>query len=55
MGPLDIVVAANNFFVYELNTKSNSIGEYRRTHCGGLEFIGDETALPAGTTGPATY
>jgi len=55
MSPLDIVVAANNYFVYELNSKSNTIGGYRRTFFGGLEFMNKVTSLPGGTTGLATY
>ncbi|MEO7962010.1 MAG: hypothetical protein ABIR19_10715, partial [Ginsengibacter sp.] len=54
-GPVDIVVAANNFYVYELNGKAGSIGEYRRHPLGGLKHIGDETGLPAGSTGLATF
>ncbi len=54
-GPLDIVVAANNYFVYELNGKAATIGGYHRKFLGGLELIGNTSGLPKGTTGLATY
>ncbi|MEO8765957.1 MAG: beta-propeller fold lactonase family protein [Ginsengibacter sp.] len=54
-GPLDIVVAKNNLYVYALNAKSNEIGEYRRTFLGGLESKGVASGLPASTTGLTTY
>ncbi len=54
-GPLDIVVAANNYFVYELNGKAATIGGYHRKFLGGLEFMGSQTGLPVATTGLATY
>ncbi|MEP6928237.1 MAG: beta-propeller fold lactonase family protein [Ginsengibacter sp.] len=53
--PLDIVVAKNNFYVYELNGKAATIGEYRRKFLGGLEAIGSATGLPAPSAGLATY
>ncbi len=49
--PADIAVAKNNFNVYELNTKSGSIGEYHRKFFGGLDAIGTVSGLPASTTG----
>ncbi len=55
MAPSDIVVAANNYFVYAVNGKSASIGAYHRTRFGGLRHIGDVSGLPAGVTGLATY
>ncbi|MDQ6843172.1 MAG: lactonase family protein [Bacteroidota bacterium] len=54
-GPVDIVIAANNYFVYELNGKASTIGEYHRKVWGGLEFIGTQWGLPAPATGLATY
>lgn len=54
-GPVDIVVAANNYFVYELNGAGKSIGEYNRINFGGLVLMGTETGLPASATGLATY
>ena len=54
-GPLDIVVAENNYFVYELNSKSNTIGGYHRKLKRELEFISSASNLPAPATGLATY
>jgi len=54
-GPLDIVVAANNYFVFELNSKSNTIGSYHRKFLGGLEFISNTAGLPMPATGLATF
>lgn len=54
-GPVDIVVAANNYFVYELNGKAASIGAYHRKFLGGLEYISTQSGLPAATTGLATW
>ena len=54
-GPIDIVVAKNNFYVYALNAKSSTIGEYQRTLFGGLKFIETVSGLPAPATGLATY
>jgi 6-phosphogluconolactonase len=34
--PTDIVIAANNFYVYNINSMSHSIGAYNRTFLGGL-------------------
>ena len=49
------MVAANNYFVYELNGKGKSIGDYHRTFLGGLELIANEYGTPASATGLATY
>ena len=54
-GPIDIVVARNNYNVYALNSKSGTIGEYHRKFFGGLELIGTVSGLPAPTTGLAIY
>jgi 6-phosphogluconolactonase len=54
-GPLDIVVGANNYFVFELNSKSNTIGSYHRKFLGGLEFISNTSGLPMPATGLATF
>jgi 6-phosphogluconolactonase len=53
--PADIVVAANNFNVYELNVKSGTIGEYRRSFLGGLQPIGTVSGLPVPVTGLVTF
>ncbi len=54
-GPIDIVVAENNYHVYALNSKSGTIGEYRRKFFGGLELIGTVSGLNAAVTGLAIY
>ena len=54
-GPVDIVVAANNYYVYELNGKAASIGTYHRKFLGGLEFISNKSGLPAASTGLTTW
>ncbi len=53
--PADIVVAANNFNVYELNVKSGTIGEFHRTLLGGLQSIGSVSGLPAPVAGLVTF
>lgn len=53
--PVDIVVAANNYFVYELNGKGQTIGGYKRNLLGGLALMGNESGIPAAATGLATY
>ena len=53
--PIDIVVAKNNYYVYAISSKSNIIGEYRRTFLGGLAYIGAVSGLPASASGLATY
>ncbi len=54
-GPVDIVVAANNYFVYELNGKASTIGGYHRKFLGELELMGNQSGVPAAATGLATY
>ena len=54
-GPVDIVVAKNNFDVFVLNGKAKTIGEYHRTFFGGLSATGSVGGLPAPATGLATY
>ena len=53
--PADIVVAANNYNVYELNVNSGTIGEFHRTFLGGLKSIGSVSGLPGPVTGLATF
>ncbi|MDB5279075.1 MAG: lactonase family protein [Ferruginibacter sp.] len=55
MNPVDIVVGTNNYDVYELNSKSNTIGWYQRKLMGELEFKSSITNLPVSATGLATY
>jgi 6-phosphogluconolactonase len=54
LAPADIVVASNNYFVYEINGMSPSIGAYHRTRLGGLEHISDIN-VPQGVAGLATF
>ncbi len=54
-GPVDIVIATNNYFVYELNGKAGGIGEYHRTLAGGLWPIGNSYGLPTSATGLTTF
>jgi 6-phosphogluconolactonase len=54
LAPVDIAVASNNYFVYEINGMSPSIGAYHRTRFGGLEHISD-ISVPQGIVGLATF
>jgi 6-phosphogluconolactonase (cycloisomerase 2 family) len=54
LAPADIVVASNNYFVYEINGMSPSIGAYHRTRLGGLEHISDIN-VPQGVAGLVTF
>lgn len=53
--PADIVVASNNFNVYELNVNSGTIGAFHRTVFGGLQSIGSVSGLPSPAAGLATF
>lgn len=53
-GPVDIVVAANNYDVFELNAKASTIGWYQRKPLGKLALKATITGLPASTTGLVT-
>ncbi|MEJ7587388.1 MAG: beta-propeller fold lactonase family protein [Ferruginibacter sp.] len=55
LGPLDIVVAANNYHVYALTTKSNSISAFSRKLLGGLQSITGVEGIPSSATGLAIY
>ncbi len=55
MSPADIVVAANNYYVYELNAKSGTIGGFRRKLFGGLESIGGASGISMSAAGLAIY
>ncbi len=50
-GPLDIVVAANNFYVYSLNAGAHNITGFYRKFFGGLASNGSVENLPVGATG----
>jgi 6-phosphogluconolactonase len=45
-GPIDITVAANNYYVYNLNSLANTITGYHRTFLGGLTLINTTNNLP---------
>ena len=52
-GPTEIIVSANNRYVYALNAASNTISMYQRTILGGLTPIGVKSGLPDAATGIA--
>ncbi len=54
-GPVDIVIASNNYFVYELNGKAGTIGCYWRKLMGGLQLVGNTSGLALSATGLATF
>lgn len=54
-GPLDIVVATNNYYVYALNSGAHSISGFHREFFGKLASIGTTENLPASATGLATF
>lgn len=53
--PIDITVSANNRFFYSLNSKSYSIGEFKRGLLGTLTNNGSITGLPPFAAGLACY
>ncbi len=53
--PADIVVAANNYYVYVLAGGDDKINGFKRKALGGLESIYTSSAVPAPTTGLAIY
>jgi 6-phosphogluconolactonase (cycloisomerase 2 family) len=53
--PIDIVVSGNNGYVYNLNSKSHTISEYKRGVLGTLKNIGEMPDLPAAAAGLAAY
>jgi 6-phosphogluconolactonase len=50
-GPIDIIVAGNNYYVYNLNSMDNTITGYHRTALGGLSLVGTTPNLPDFATG----
>jgi len=54
-GPLDIVVAANNYNVYTLNTGTHNISGFHRMFFGQLSALGTTDNLPTPATGLATF
>ena len=53
--PLDIVVAANNYYVYTLNAGSHDISGLHRMFFGKLGALGTTAGLPVSATGLATF
>ncbi len=54
-GPIDMVVAGNNFNAYVLCGADHTIQEYNRTLLGGLTLIGNVSGLPTKSVGLATW
>ncbi len=54
-GPVDMVIAGNNFHAYTLCAGDHTIQEYRRTLLGGLYSIGVLTNVPDHAVGLATF
>ena len=54
-GPLDIVVAANNYYVYALNSGTHDISGFHRMFFGKLGALSTTKGLPAPATGLATF
>jgi 6-phosphogluconolactonase len=54
-GPIDIVVSGNNGYVYNINSKSHTISEYKRGLLGTLNNIGEIPGLPPAAVGLAAY
>jgi 6-phosphogluconolactonase len=55
LAPGDIAVTGNNYNVYALTAKSNTISQYHRKLLGGLEYIGSKTGIPPSAAGLATF
>ncbi len=54
-GPVDVVVASNDFYVYVLTAKSNTIDGYYRKPFGQLGVVSHTSMVPSSATGLATY
>ena len=54
-GPLDMVIAGNNYNAYTLNGGAHTIGEYNRTANGGLNVIGSIPGIPDHAAGLAAF
>jgi 6-phosphogluconolactonase (cycloisomerase 2 family) len=54
-GPADIVVAANNYYVYVMAGAADKINGFKRKPLGGLESIYTSPVVPASATGLAVY
>lgn len=53
--PIDITVSGNNLFVYNINSMSHTITEYRRGFLGTLNHIGKVSNLPSYASGLAAF
>ncbi|MEO8665882.1 MAG: beta-propeller fold lactonase family protein [Ignavibacteria bacterium] len=53
--PTEIIVSANNKFVYTINSAEHTITEYKRTLLGGLTSIGTLSNIPNGSVGIASF
>ena len=53
--PIDITVSGNNRFVYNINSMSHTITEYRRGFLGTLNHIGKVSNLPSYASGLAAF
>ena len=53
--PIDITVSGNNRFVYNINSMSHTITEYRRGLLGTLNHIGKVSNLPSYASGLAAF
>jgi 6-phosphogluconolactonase (cycloisomerase 2 family) len=53
--PIDITVSGDNYYVYNINAGSHTIGEYKRGSLGTLNKIGHVPDLPPYASGLAAY
>ncbi len=53
--PIDIVVSADNRYVYNINSVSHTISEYARKPAGVIELIGKVTTLPPYAVGLVSF
>ncbi|MEO6547136.1 MAG: beta-propeller fold lactonase family protein [Ferruginibacter sp.] len=55
MAPTDVIVSANNYFVYAITANSNTIDGFKREVLGGLKSNGSTGGIPITATGLVTY
>lgn len=53
--PIDIVVSEDNRYVYNINSGSHTISEYKRMPAGVIELVGNVTTLPDYAVGLVSY
>ena len=53
--PADLIVSANNLFVYNINGGDHTITEFRRGFLGTLELIGKVSSIPDFAAGIACF